>query len=178
MDNNEVAVTTLGTWLDAHPKTTFFSRLVLWFICAAGLPFAFIAWRFDLFTRVSAIQISGWGIVGIVIVALVILSAIKYIKIAMNAKYTLLGQILGGFCKVILPLIVFLLILKGLRDNIDMMIQVTGCVILCEAVAIPINPLPKWAYEMQKDVRVEERKETMDYLLDGFFNRKDDSKKK
>ena len=42
-------------------------------------------------------------------------------------------------------------------------------------VAIPLNPLPKWAYEMQKDVRAEERKETFDYLLDGFFSRKKNS---
>lgn len=177
MDNNEVAITSLGTWLDAHPKTTFWSRLVLWFVCAAGLPFAFIAWRFDLFKKVSAIQISGWGIIGIVIVAAVIISAIRYVKIAMNAKYTMVGQVLSGFCKVIIPLIALLLILKGLRDNIDIMIQVAGCVTLCEAVAIPINPLPKWAYEMQKDVRAEERKEATDYLLDGFFSRKEKEKK-
>jgi hypothetical protein len=56
------------------------------------------------------------------------------------------------------------------------MLQVLGCVTLCEFIALPLNPLPKWAYEAQKNVRVEERKETADYILDGFFRRKKEEK--
>lgn len=65
-------------------------------------------------------------------------------------------------------------ILVSVRDSVDTMIQVMGVVIGCELVAIPLNPLPKWAYDMQKDVKDSEKKEAMDYLLDGFFKRKKD----
>ena len=162
-------------FLADHPNATFWTRFVLWTIFSCVLPFVFILWRFDLFKTVSKIQIGGWGIIAIVLVAVFVFTVIRYVKIALNAKYSLLGQVLGGVCKIIIPLLAALFILKGVRDNIDLMIQVLGCVTLCEAVAIPLNPLPKWAYEMQKDVRDGERKETMDYLLDGFFKRKKDA---
>ena len=164
----------LLTWIEEHPKTVFWFRFVLWTLFACVLPFLFIAWRFELFGKVGQFQLSGWGIIGIVIVFIFAITVIKYIKLALSAKYSLIGQILSGFCKIILPLLMALAILKSIKDSVDTMMTVLGVVIVCEAAAIPLNPLPKWAYEMQKDVRVEERKETMDYLLDGFFKRKKD----
>ena len=166
---------TLAETIEEHPKTVFISRFILWTIFACGSPFAFIVWRFELFQRISKFQIGGWGLIAIVIVAVFVFTVIRYIKLALSAKYSLIGQVLGGFCKVIIPLLTFLAILISIRNNIDLMIQVVGCVTVCEAIAIPLNPLPKWAYECQKNVRAEERKETMDYLLDGFFSRKKDS---
>ena len=161
-----------ANWFEEHPKTTFWSRFVSWVTFAGVLPFVFIAWRFKIFNKVSQMQISGWGIIGIIIVMAVAYTIIKYVKLAFSKKYSLTGQILTGIAKIIVPLIGFLLILKNIRDNIDLLMQVVGCVAVCETIAIPLNPLPQWAYEMQKDVAVEERKETMDYLLDGFFRRK------
>ena len=162
-------------WIEDHPKTTFWSRFALWALFACVLPFTFIAWRFRLFNVISQMQISGWGIIGIVIVAAFALTIIRYIKLAFTGRYSLMGQVLGGFCKIIIPLLAFLALLYSVQENIKLMIQVLGCVTLCEAVAIPLNPLPKWAYEMQKDLRAEERKETADYILDGFFSRKNKS---
>ena len=162
------------SWLEEHPKAVFWTRFVAWTCFACVFPFMFIIWRFELYKTISKIQIGGWGLIGIVIVAVFVLTVIKYVRLALSAKYSLLGQILGGFCKVILPLLVALCILYSVRDNVNAMIQALGCVVLCEAIAIPLNPLPKWAYEQQKDVRDEEKKEAMDYLLDGFFKRKKD----
>lgn len=163
---------TLLVWIDEHPKTTFWTRFVLWTFFACVLPFVFLVWRFKLFHKISSIQIGGWGIIAIIIVAVFVFTVIRYIKMAFSTKYSLVAQILNGFCKVIIPLLVALVVFYSIRENVDLMIQVLGCVILCEAVAIPINPLPKWAYESQKNVREEERKDTVDYLLDGFFKRK------
>ena len=163
-------------WIEEHPKSVFWIRFVLWTMFACVLPFSFIVWRFELFHAIAKIQIGGWGLIAIIIVAVFAITVIHYVRIALMAKHTLLGQTLGGFCKVIIPLLAALFILRSVRDNVDLMIQVLGCVTICEAVAIPLNPLPKWAYDMQKDVRAEERKETMDYLLDGFFKRKKEEK--
>ena len=165
-------------WLEGHPKSVFWTRFILWSLFACALPFGFIVWRFNLFQKIAKVQIGGWGIVAIVLVALFAITIIRYIRMAINAKHTLIGQILGGFVKIIIPLLVALAILYSVRDNVNLMIQVLGCVTICEAIAIPLNPLPKWAYEAQKDVREEERKETADYILDGFFKRQDELKKK
>ena len=171
---DEEKTNSLMNWLNEHPKTTFWSRFVLWALCAGVLPFLFIVLRFKLFSKVSQLQIGGWGIIAIILAAFFILTIIRYIKLAFSAKYSLTGQILGGICKIILPLGVFMAILVSVRDSVDTMIQVMGVVIACELVAIPLNPLPKWAHDMQKDVRDSEKKEAMDYLLDGFFKRKKD----
>lgn len=162
----------LGQIIDEHPKTIFWSRFVLWTLCACVLPFIFIVWRFELFHTISKMQIGGWGVLGILIVAFFIFTILRYVKLALSGRYSFIGQCLGGFCKVVLPLLAFLLILNNVKENVELLIQVVGCVVLCEAIAIPINPLPKWAYEMQKNVKDSERKETFDYLLDGFFKRK------
>lgn len=165
-------------WLSEHPKTVFWTRFVLWTLCACVLPFMFIVWRFELFKTISKVQIGGWGIIAIILVALFVLTIIKYVRMALKAKYTLLGQFLGGFCKIIIPLVVALLILNSVKENVNSLIQALGCVTICEAVAIPLNPLPKWAYEAQKEVRVEERKETADYIIDTFFSKKKEAEKK
>ena len=167
-------------WSNSHPRTVFWIRFALWTIFACVLPFIFIAWRFQLFQPITQIQIGGWGIIAIVIVAVFALAIIRYIRLALSAKYSFIGQCLTGLCKVILPLVIVWLIVYSVKSNVDLFLQVMGVVIACEAIAIPINPLPKWAYESQKNVRAEERTDTMDYLLSGFddiFNKDKDKDK-
>ena len=159
-------------WFKEHPKATFWIRFGLFALLACILPFSFIVWRFKLFHTISSTQVGGWGIIAIVIVAVFIFVVLRYVKMALSVKYSFVAQCIGGFCKVVLPLMVVLTILYSTRNNVGLMIQVMGCVTVCEAIAIPLNPLPKWAYEAQKNVRAEERKETVDYLLDSFFSRK------
>ena len=166
---------TLSETLEEHPKTVFWSRFVSWAMFSCILPFLFIVYRFKLFGKISKIQIGGWGIVAIVIAAAFVFTVIRYIKLAFAGRYSLVGQILSGICKVILPLGIFMVLLYNIKNNVDIMIQVLGCVISCEAIAIPLNPLPKWAYDMQKDVRDSEKKDTIDYLLTEFFKRKKES---
>ena len=160
-------------WIKEHPKAFFWIRFGLWSLCACVLPFLFIALRFEIFKSVSKLQFGGWGIIAIIVVAVFTFTVVKYVRLALNAKYTLTGQILNGICKVIIPLLVLLAVLYCVRDSVIATVKVLGIIIFLEAVAIPLNPLPKWVYEKQKDVKESERKETVDYLLDGFFNRKD-----
>ena len=162
----------LSTFIEEHPKTVFWSRFASWAMFSCVLPFIFIVYRFNLFGKISKIQIGGWGIIAIVIVAAFIFTIIRYIKLAFAGRYSLVGQILGGICKIILPMAIFMVILYNIKNNVEIMIQVMGCVISCEAIAIPLNPLPKWAYDMQKDIRDSEKKDTIDYLLTEFFKKK------
>ena len=162
---------TLGEVMDDHPRAVFLTRAFLWFTCAAILPFIFICYRFQLFQKVSKIQIGGWGIFAILIVAITIFVLLKYIRAALNAGYSYWGQILNGFCKVIIPLCAFYAVLWGIKNSLELFLQALGCVILCETMAIFVNPFPKWVWERQKNVRVEERKEGIDYFMDEFFKR-------
>ena len=171
-ENKKQEKKSFAAWIDEHPKAVFWTRLVSWAMFACVLPFSFIVWRFQLFQTVAKLQIGGWGIIAIIIVAVFIFSVLKYVRLALNAKYSMVGQILGGVCKVIIPLLAALCILYSVRDNVILMIQVLGCVTICETIAIPLNPLPQWAYEQQKEVRVDERKETADYIIEKFFKKK------
>lgn len=167
----------LSEWVKMHPRAVFWIRFAFWTIFAAIIPFLFIALRFKLFKAMSEYQLSGWGIFGIIILVVFVFTILRYVRIALSAKYTLVGQCLEGFTRVIIPLLILLLVVNSMRNNVDVFIKALSCVIICEAIAIPINPLPKWVYEKQKDVAVEERKDTVDYLLSGLGKLKDKDKK-
>ena len=166
----------LSETLKEHPKTTFFARLTLWTMLAGVLPFLFIAYRFQLFRTVSKIQIGGWGLIAIIIAAVFIFVLLKYLRAYLKAGYTFWGQCLTGFIKVILPLAAFYIILYNIRNNLDLFLQALGCVIVCEFFAIPVNPFPKAIYDRQKNIRVEERKEGVDYFIDEFIRRTNEKK--
>lgn len=162
----------LSEIVEDHPQAVFWARFASWAMFSCVLPFLFIVYRFNLFSKISKIQIGGWGLIAIVIVAIFVFTVIKYIRLAFAGRYSLVGQILSGICKIVIPLGVFMVVLYNIRNNVETMIQVLGCVIVCETIAIPLNPLPKWAYEMQKDVSDSEKKDTVDYLLTEFFKKK------
>ena len=170
-------------FLESHPKSVFWTRFAAFISVGLIAPISFIAYKFELFQTISKVQISGWGILIIIFVAAFILGVTKYVKVAMSAKYTLLGQILSGFMKVILPLMVALILIgalqkiskanaEGMEKNIENITYVLSFTLGCEMVAIPMNPLPKWANDMQKDVEIEKRKSATDYLLTEYFKRK------
>ena len=163
--------------LDDHPIAVFWSRFVSWTLFSLILPATFIIWRFDLFKKISKIQLGGWSIFLIILAAAFVFTIIKYIHLAFKGHYSFIGQCLSGFCKIVLPLLIVLLIVYSVQNTIEMLIQVLSCVTLCEAIAIPINPLPKWAYDMQKDLKDSEKLETMDYVLAGLAKRREKSEK-
>ena len=168
---------TLLEVMDDHPRTVFLTRAILWLLCAAGLPFMFIAYRFELFKSVSKIQIGGWGLIAIIIVAVVAITVLRYIKAAYKNGYSYFGQIIMGICKVVIPLVALYWIVLNIRNNLDLFLQALGCTIICETVGIFINPFPKWVWEKQKNMRIEERKEGIDYWMNEFFRRKENNDK-
>lgn len=124
----------------------FVARAVAWATFACVLPVAFIGWRYDLFKKVGSLQLSGWGMIGVAIVFAFGLALVKYVKAGFS-EWSMAKQILSGIAKVLLPLGALLALCVGIRDSLDYFIQAIGCVLMCEAVAIPLNPFPKWVYE-------------------------------
>ena len=161
---------TLAEWIAEHPQATFITRAIAWSIFAGGLPFAFIAWRYGIFKDQGTIAISGWGILGIVILGIFFFSLANYIRKGMQPG--LFKQCASGFCKVILPLLAVLVIVEGIKADIQLFERALGVTIVCELVAIPINPFPEWLEKRQKDLKLAEREGYFEGMWNKFFEKK------
>lgn len=126
----------------------FVIRFILFTLFACILPFTFIAWRYELFSKVNEMSLTGWGIIGILIIAIFCFYVLNAIKKGM--PYSMFTQIVDGIIKVEMPLILVYLLLSNIQSTIDLFLQCIVCIIICEAIAIPINPLPKWIKENLK----------------------------
>lgn len=137
-------------------KKQLIIRLILFTLLACVLPFVFIAWRYQIF-KVSKVSFTGWGLLGFIIVLVFTL----YIARAMNKikKWSMFKQCFLGALKILVPLIACYVFLTSIKTSIDLFLQVLIVVVICEAIAIPINPLPKWQFDNNID------------LLDSIINK-------
>lgn len=157
-------------WMEAHPKTVFIIRLILWTTFACVLPCAFIAWRYGIFTKASQLHLSGWGAIAIVIAVVFTIKVIKYFYKGMKPGF--LKQCIHGFCSIILPLLILLIVVVAIRDSLDLFIQALGCVIICELIGIPLNPFPAWLEKRKQEDGKEHVESITDIVLDKIFKRK------
>ena len=144
-------------------KKVFIARTILFCIFGCVLPFVFIAWRFEIFSNGgSHISLTGWGIIGIMIVFFFVLYCLKILK--NSIPFSMTYQILSGTIKVILPLILLLLLVNALDDSITQFKQALFVVIGCESVAIVVNPFPKYMH----DKGIEKAENLMDMFITKF----------
>lgn len=125
----------------------FWTQLVVTGFFALIAPVTYLILRYNLFQTTSKLQIGLWGVVVIFIVFFVLKALISFYLEGMKTKYSYLKQIVSGFSKVLFPLFVLLVILVLIKDNTVLLIESTSVIIGCEAIAIMINPLPKWAFD-------------------------------
>lgn len=149
-------------------RKIFIARAIGFFAFGAGLPFAFIAWRYGLFTAKSGVQMSlgGWGIVAVAIVGIILIYMLRQVGKAL--PHSMLTQCMSGFVKVIVPLGLILIILNGVKDSLDYFIQALTAIIICEAIAIPMNPFPSLIEEKRKEEKETDRKSWLDGLKEIF----------
>lgn len=141
-------------------KKVFIARTILFCIFGCVLPFVFIAWRFEIFSNGgSHISLTGWGVIGILIVFFFVLYCLKILK--NSIPFSMTYQILSGAIKVILPLILLLLLVNALEDSIRQFKQALIIVIGCEAIAIVVNPFPKYMH----DKGIEKTENLMDTFI-------------
>lgn len=132
--------------MEKKEKRTFIIRAILWSLTACIAPLCFIGWRYEIFTTVSRISFSGWGIISILVLFFFLMALVKYIK-AGFVEYSMVKQVLNGVTKVLLPLAIVLCLCVAIRSKMDYFIQALSVILVCEAIAIPLNPFPKWIYE-------------------------------
>lgn len=166
---------TLVEWINDHPKSTFITRAILWAILAGGLPFAFIAWRYGIFKDSGSIAISGWGIIGIVIAAIFVFVLAGYIRKGLKPgpfKY-----LANGFCKVVLPLVILLIVVEGVKRDIALFEKALIVTTVCELIAIPVNPFPEWLAKRQSEMKLEEQEGVFEAMWNKFFAKKKEAEK-
>lgn len=127
-------------------KKEFWIRFAVWFLIAVAAPFAYVCVRFGIFTNTEpTTKVSGWGIIAFVFLGIM---AVKIIRSARKGlSYgSMAAQIIDGVT-VLIPIICFTLILELIKRNVDAFEEFLIFTIICEAVAIPVNPMRRWAYE-------------------------------
>lgn len=152
--------------MENNEKRVFIARVILFTLFGCVLPFTFIAWRYQIF-RGTQIALTGWGFIAILIVFFFVMYCLKVLQ--NSIPFSMTYQILNGFIKVILPLILVLCVVNALQDSIQIFKQALMVTIICEAIAIIVNPFPKFMHD-----RGIERVEN---LMDIFFKKKKESEK-
>jgi len=140
-------------------KKWFIIRFILWNIFAWFIPIAFIIFRFNLFQKVSHINLNGGIVLCAIIFFVFLIVFLRYIL--RSKKYTYYKQIIKGVVFLILPLALVFICLYYARDMIDRLLQVMGCLLLSETIAICVNPMEQWAYIQSQG----EYENAIDYLL-------------
>lgn len=145
-------------------KRKFWALFSAWSLFACVLPVAFIAWRYDLFTKISSVQFGGWGMIAVLIIAVFAIVCFKYVSKGL-IKWSMTKQVVSGACKIVVPLLALYFVLYSISSSIALFLEALKVVIACEAIAIPINPFPKWVYESTMG--------TTDSALEYLFERHD-----
>ena len=147
----------------------FWARVILWSIFSCIVPVCFIGWRYDLFQKVGSLQLSGWGLIAIIIIFVFLYVVVKYIR-AGFVEWSMTKQTINGVVKVVIPLGALLAICIGIRNSLDIFIQALSCTLMSEVIAIPINPFPEWVWKKSQG-RFEG---AVDFVAEKLYNRSKD----
>ena len=152
-------------------QKVFVARVIIWSLFSCVIPVLFIGFRYDLFRKASALQLSGWGLIAVIIIFVFLYVLIKYIRAGFT-EWSMLRQIVDGVVKVVLPLGAILAIAISVKNNLDIFIQALSCVMICEVIALPINPFPEWVWKKSQG-RFES---AVDFIADRFYNKSKEKK--
>ena len=126
-------------------KKQFWMRFSIYVLFGGILPFLFLVWRFNLFSKVSKLSIGGWGLVAIIFIGVFFIKLIKSVK--KGLPFSMLSQVLEGTCKVLLPLFIAAFVVYYMQDIMEQVFQFLCILIICETVAVVANPIPRWSHE-------------------------------
>lgn len=137
-------------------KKEFTSKLIAWLLVAVVAPFAIIAWKYDLFGGGKS-KFTGWALIALVILGILAFVLIGYVLKLI--KWSMWKQVLGGIRNIILPLVLLYFGCNLIAENIVTLRTTILMITICEMIAIPINPFPKWIYERNKQELIDTIKE-------------------
>lgn len=147
-------------------KKEFWIRLFFYIIFGGIIPFVFLVWRFDLFSKVNSVSIGGWGIVAITFIGIFFIKLMKSVKKGLPFSYA--TQIIEGICKVIIPLLIAAFCCYYLEDLMYQVFQFICVLIVSETIAILVNPIPQWAH----DNKISEEQQSLKTLISSLSSTK------
>lgn len=102
----------------------------------------------------------------------VIITLIKYYISGLKTRYSRIKQVLEGFIKVIIPILILLGLVIWFKVEAEWILSQTNILIelllvflVSEGIAIVINPLPKWAFDNNV--------EGLSEIADKIFNKEE-----
>lgn len=165
----------------AKPIIVFWTRMLSWIAFSCVIPILVFAYKFGLFKKDAtevdslgnviaepSVALNGWGIVACILVGFTVLRILKEI-IATFPKYSFAKQCYIGFTKTVMPLLICFGVCVFLQGCIAQVTFCLGTIIICQCVAIPLNPLPKWRYER---AGVEDYSDAIAFLTDFVKSKK------
>lgn len=124
----------------------FWARFIAWIAFMVVAPVVFICVRYHVFTSQDLnFRLTGWGIIALIIVAISVASILKEV-VSCLPRGSMIRQCIVGYIK-ISPILFIALIIGAIKDYAEAFEQTLVFVFVCEAIAIPLNPLPKWAQD-------------------------------
>lgn len=135
-----------------HPKTLFTLRLIGFILIGIIGPLLIIYSQYQMFSpRVpNSIKIHGWGIVA----AIVLFGGLYYIISSLAQAFSnyAVRQIMSGISKIIVPLLIAYLLAGTIAANIDKIRIILLGSLICQAIAIPLNPIPPILYMREEKI--------------------------
>lgn len=128
----------------------FWIRFVIWVLIAIIAPIGFMFYKYDMIVKVhtnesDSYSVTGWGVLACIIVAFFLLYVVKEARKGMPYG-SMVSQCIDGYA-LLIPAIIFIFLLDSIKDSIAAFEQVMIALVICEAVAVPINPMRRWAWE-------------------------------
>lgn len=163
--DSEVLVAVKTSHTTKKEKVIFWTRIAGWVLTGVIAPIVTFAIKFGLFTETgytvtvdelgnvtaSTTAINGWGIISILIVAFAILQAVKEVIYAQSTGYTYAKQLLHGVKSKIIPLAIALGLVYYLQGVVDQLVFCLVVILISQAAAIALNPLPEWRAKKNKE---------------------------
>jgi hypothetical protein len=137
-----------------HPKTWFTIRLILFVLIGIVGPLAIIYSQYQMFSpRVpDSIKIHGWGIVALLVLAFGTYYVIGSLAKAFSNYF--IRQIMAGLSKIIVPILLAYLLVNAVAANVDKIKIILLGSLLCEIIALPLNPIPPLIYKREERIIV------------------------
>ena len=144
---NEEEKTEEGSSIRKMSKTEFWTRLALWVVLALVVPIVYLAIAYGLFTckSGSSVQLSGWGVLAVVFAAAMLIVVVMQAR-ATLPRGTFARQCIDGALALI-PLLCAILVIHAAKANMDGFEKFLIVTFICEALAVPANPLPHWGLQ-------------------------------
>ena len=133
--------------MEEKPKMTrkeFWIRFGVWIFFAVIVPFTYIAVAYGIF-EAKETTLSGWGVVALIFVIAMLMYIVKQAKAGLP-RGSMARQCIDGYMA-LMPILGMAILINALKKSMDEFERFLVIMLLCEAVAVPINPMPRWGLE-------------------------------